>query len=228
MNIASKVFNTMPNILYIDTSGAAATVALSQNGQEAARRVHENANEQAAVLNIMIDEVLATAGISLSGISAISVCAGPGSYTGLRVGLSAAKGIAYATDIPLMLFNRLGLLAIESGANAGGTGIALKARTGEYFFAAYDSSGKEAIAPQHIFEKELGQLLAETPGLYVVTDDEAFALTGNAALIRPNHPADIMSWIPAAEQRWQQQQFDDLAYCEPFYLKAAYTTQSKK
>jgi tRNA threonylcarbamoyladenosine biosynthesis protein TsaB len=85
----------MPNLLYIDTSASKATVALSQEGRITAVRTHDNANEQAAVLNIMINNVLEEASCNLDQVDALCVCAGPGSYTGLRVGLSTAKGIAF-------------------------------------------------------------------------------------------------------------------------------------
>lgn len=215
----------MPHLLYIDTSAAVATVALSADGNIKAIRKHDNANEQAAVLNSMIDNVLTEASLSLDHIDAICVCAGPGSYTGLRVGLSTAKGIAYVKDIPLMLFNRLDLLAWGQDKQEP-FAIALKARNGEYFFASYTDKGIQSNPPQHLFEQDLMSYVTE--GLFFVTDDADFSMSQHKEVIDVNHSLHMDSWIAHAEKRFSLNQFDDLAYSEPFYLKAAYTTQSKK
>ncbi len=215
----------MPNLLYIDTSASVATVALSSAGRITALRKHENTNEQAAVLNTMIQDVLKDASLNIESVSAIAVCAGPGSYTGLRVGLSVAKGLAYVKDIPLMLFNRLDLLA-WSLQKTEPFGLAMKAREGEYFFASYNDSGEPAVAPQHIFAQDL--LPYAQQGLYFITDDAAFSLSENKELTDLNQVLNMDRWNARAEARFHAGQFDDLAYSEPFYLKSAYTTQSKK
>lgn len=215
----------MPNLLYIDTSASKATVALSQEGRTVAIRTHDNANEQAAVLNIMINNVLEEASCVMDNIDAICVCAGPGSYTGLRVGLSAAKGIAYVKDIPLMLFNRLDLIAWGQNKKEP-FAIALKARNGEYFFATYTDKGTQNNPPQHLFEQDLVAYTSQ--GLLFITDDAEFSVSQHKEVIDANYTLDMDSWIAHAGKRFSLNQFDDLAYSEPFYLKAAYTTQSKK
>lgn len=215
----------MPNLLYIDTAAAVATVALSAGGHIRAMRKHENAHEQAALLNTMVHEVLAEASLDMDGIDAICVCAGPGSYTGLRVGLSTAKGIAYVKDIPLMLFNRLDLLAWGQDRQSP-FALALKARAGEYFLATYTASGLQDVAPQHIFAQDLLPFAAQ--GIDFITDDPDFNSATDIQVIDPHNGINIDRWITRAEERFQQKHFDDLAYSEPFYLKGAYTTQSKK
>lgn len=219
----------MSTLLYIDTSAATATIALSANGSLLAIRKHHNAQEQAAVINLMIEDMLTTCQLSLDQVDALCICAGPGSYTGLRVGLSAAKGIAYALDKPLMLFNKLELIAEDFRAQHKDKQltIALKARLGEYFAAAYDASGKILLEPQHIFETELSALFQQSQGLLITDTDIAYP-AGTALPIPPDYSLNIATWIPAATARFSAQQFDDLAYSEPFYLKAAFTTQSKK
>lgn len=219
----------MPTLLYIDTSAATATVALSAEGRLLALRRHENAQEQAAVINLLVEDLLAECKLSLPQVDALCVCAGPGSYTGLRVGLSAAKGIGYALDKPLMLFNKLELIAQDFNARftAPRLTIALKARLGEYFAAAYDQHNQELMAPQHIFEAELNTLLSDTVGL-LVTDTDITYTAGQKETLPAGYAADMDSWIPFATARFAAGRFDDLAYSEPFYLKAAFTTQSKK
>jgi len=216
----------MAKLLFIDTSAGVATVAVSSNGAPAVVRTHENAQEQAAVIHFMIEDALKAAGITLQELDAFCVCAGPGSYTGLRVGLSAAKGMAYATDRPLMLFNKLDLLAGQSPLPGKPFVVALKARKGEYFIALFDEQGEKTEAPRHAFEQELEVYAAK--GYHFFTDDAGFAVGAPFTLIVADRISDIQPWIDKAAERFSRQQFDDLAYSEPFYLKAAYTTQSKK
>lgn len=215
----------MPDLLYIDTSGKTAVVALSCNGMLMAIRTHDDAREQAALLNGMIGEVLDASGIKPDGITAICVGAGPGSYTGLRVGLSTAKGLAYALDKPLMLFNNLDLLALKYEGEAA-MDIVLKAREGEYFFAQYDKEGKSTTPPQHMYAKDLASVL--NSDALLISDDETLHAAHSGQALQVDLTVSLDHWIPAAERRFSMEQFDDLAYSEPFYLKAAYTTQSKK
>ena len=217
----------MAKLLYIDTSGSIATVAIAEDGAPIAVAQHENANEQAAVLNGMVATVTEQANLQLKDIDGISVCAGPGSYTGLRVGLSNAKGLCYALDKPILLFNKLDLLAAEHVQNRA-FAIALKARQGEYFYAVYDAAGKISTAPKHAMEAEIIEDINNKPDLVFVTDEQDFALTENKIVLPTNSRIDMASWAKLAAERFASKAFDDLAYCEPFYLKAAYTTQSKK
>ncbi len=218
----------MSTLLYIDTSAGTATIALSANGTLIALRRHHQAQEQAAVINLLIEDLLQECNLQLRDLDALCVCAGPGSYTGLRVGLSTAKGIAYALDKPLMLFNKLELIARDFTARHTGTPVlvALKARLGEYFVAGYDAACTELTAPQHLFEADLNTLL-QVPCALLVSDME-IAYTGPKAMLPADYAADMDSWIPVATARFTEGRFDDLAYSEPFYLKAAFTTQSKK
>ena len=215
----------MPSLLYIDTSGNTALVARSENAEINALRRHENAREQAAVLPSMIEEVVSQLPGGLSALDGICVCAGPGSYTGLRVSLSAAKGICYALDKPLLLFNRLDLLAAGHD-ELPALCIALTARTGEYFYAAYQN-GNCVAEPQHIMEAALVQKLQDEPQWVLLTDASHLPAAQILAL-NDDQELNMEKWAVKALQRFEQASFDDLAYSEPFYLKAAYTTQSKK
>lgn len=213
----------MPNLLFIDTSGKTATVALSTGYRPVVVRRITDAREQAAALNLVIGEVMDAGERTLRDLDAIAVCAGPGSYTGLRVGMSTAKGLAYALEKPLMLFNQLDLLAAQYKED-GALMIALKARAGEYFFARYHSGGGAAEAPAHRFALEID---APEAALLLTDDPELFPHS-HRLLLNMEEGADMLSWIAQAATRFANSDFDDLAYSEPFYLKAAYTTQSKK
>jgi len=217
----------MANLLYIDTSGSTATIALSVNGMMAACRKHENAMEQAAVINVLIAEVMADAGLDLQALDAVAVCAGPGSYTGLRVGMSTAKGLCYALDKPLLLFSRLMLIALDRVQDKS-LWVILKARQGEYFAAAFDSGLNMKAEQRHYFEADLATALDEGDDSMLATDvPELFA--GYTTIAIPGgYSVNVERWIPAAEAAFNSGQFADVAYAEPYYLKAAFTTQSKK
>src|ERR1019366_2430074 len=104
----------MHYLLHIDTSTDTGAVAIGGDGNLLAYRANTETRNHATTINNMINDVLAEVKISLEDLSCIVVCAGPGSYTGLRIGLATAKGLCYALDKPLMLDNRLTLLAYQA------------------------------------------------------------------------------------------------------------------
>lgn len=217
----------MSTLLYIDTSADHIAIAASRKGQVLAEKRQYTTHQQAALINVMIEEVLVDAGLSLKAIDAIAVCGGPGSYTGLRVGLSAAKGLCFALSKPLMLFHKLFLLALStSRVSEGSILIALKARQEELFVAGYDNTMQEMLPPQHIFQNELEIILPEYN--LVLTNYEELPIFEGHKLLPLHHEIKMEKWTMHAAERYVQQEFDDLAYSEPFYLKAAYTTTAKK
>lgn len=212
----------MPTLLYIDTTAQIATIAIACNNNVISLH-HHNAKEQAAVINTLIDEVCTKANISLSNLDALVVCAGPGSYTGLRVSLSTAKGIAFALDKPLICLNKLDIIAAHYPYPQ--KAVALKARTGEYYFAQY-TNNETAFAPNHIFAQELSDFI-KNDTILVTDDAETLAPNYKTAPWSEVDFAEQTDWLTLAHQRFAAQVFDDTAYAEPFYLKAAYTTQAK-
>lgn len=101
----------MSTILNIETSGTICSVALSRNGKVISFKETDTEKSHASLLTPFIDEILKSAGIKFSELNAICVSKGPGSYTGLRIGVSTAKGIAYAMDLPLIGISTLEILA---------------------------------------------------------------------------------------------------------------------
>jgi tRNA threonylcarbamoyladenosine biosynthesis protein TsaB len=218
----------MSALLFIDTSAATATIALSENGEISALLRHRGARDQAAVLNVLIERVLREGGKAMPQLDAVCVCAGPGSYTGLRVGLSVAKGIAFALDKPLMLFDRMTLIALHltmTNKLAQKKAVVLKAREAEYFMACFDEGNQVFTAPQHVFVEELQ---AGIPATLSVITDEVLPIKNEQTILPPDFELNISPWSALAAKRLARQEFDDLAYSEPFYLKTAYTTISKK
>ena len=101
----------MALILQIETSTSACSVALSENGKELALAGRTEPNIHASHITLFIDEVMKKASVNYADLSAVAVSKGPGSYTGLRIGVSTAKGLSYALDIPLIAVNTLYAMA---------------------------------------------------------------------------------------------------------------------
>src|SRR5690606_27706945 len=110
----------MVYILNIETATKNCSVSLSKNGQTVAiKEVSEEQFSHAEKLHLFIKEVLAVEGISLENLNAVAVSKGPGSYTGLRIGVSAAKGLCYALNIPLIAIDTLAVLAEKISVDSG-------------------------------------------------------------------------------------------------------------
>jgi tRNA threonylcarbamoyladenosine biosynthesis protein TsaB len=205
---------------------------IAKNGVPIAYRQNENSRDHASVINRMVDEVLGEAGIQLKDIDAIAVCNGPGSYTGLRIGLATAKGYCYAASKPLILHNRLSLMLIEAASrqpHAGSYVALLPARNGEYY--AGSNNKKTAIAPRHILTTELNILLREAIAPLVIVGGIGDDLINNEQLsdsIFIEHEVlDISIWSTVTLQALKDRHFTDLAYAEPEYLKAAFVTSKR-
>lgn len=214
-------FEIMTNILLIDTASAHTQVALANEEGICSSILHERPNEQAAVLNEMIADLLHQAKLNKEAIAAIAVDGGPGSYTGLRVGLGLAKGLCFALDIPLMLFNRLEILT----AVLADVCYVLKARKDEGFLIA-KRNGELVMEPQHVFYQEFRW--ESIRDMECVTDDEQVLNYIEEAKLVDTTQLNMEVWNRMAQERYSNKNFDDLAYAEPCYLKGAFTTVSKK
>lgn len=218
----------MSDFLFIDTAAQTATVAITNEELVLADERLSNQKEQAAAINIMIENVLKKAEKKHRDIDCFCLCAGPGSYTGLRVGMSIAKGMAFALQKPLICFNRMQLIALSyQNAVSPNTDIAvvLQARKGEYFRALYTQTGNEKEPAEHIFEEELNKKIR--PNQVVITDYPELAVNNDKIFLPPAFSPNLKAWSALASNLFQEKQFTDLAYAEPFYLKAAFTTTPK-
>jgi len=149
----------MSLILSIDTATAQGSVALAKEGKLLAARQSDQQKDHAAWVHVAIRALLEETGCSLQQLDAVAVVAGPGSYTGLRVGMATAKGICYAGQIPLITLNTLYIMAfaarekIRSDKHAGMDEEKIlfcpmiDARRMEVFMALYDGSLKEIVSP---------------------------------------------------------------------------------
>ncbi len=227
----------MTYILQIDTSADHGTVALTANGDPVAIAINEQSRDHAAAIHRMMEEVLATAGIDMKRLRAVAVCAGPGSYTGLRIGLAVAKGFCYALDIPLILHNKLTLLAYQAiimeQPEAGILhAVISKARAGEYFAACYSNvTMQPVLEPQHIQHDRLtGWLQSVTSGLEVITDQEnpeASLVAADHIRYYPLEKIDIKTWGNLAYRDYKNNKTTDPATATPFYMKDVYINKAK-
>ncbi len=224
----------MALILAIETTTRLCSVALGRNGVLLAEReVESERGAHAEKVNVFVAEVIAEARVELKDIDAVAVGLGPGSYTGSRIGLSAAKGLCYALDKPIIGVNTLTTLTHAAGISAPGALSCwpmIDARRMEVFTQEHDASGR-VIGEMHplILEEEW---IANGSECYVYGDgaDKALELWKQADHVvhMPGIKAHARAMLALAEQRFSEGAFDDLAYLVPLYGKDANVTQAKQ
>ncbi len=223
----------MSLILHIDTASEHASVSLANDGILLGVRENNSQRDHAAFLQPAVDELFSSNGILPGDLKAVSVVSGPGSYTGLRVGMASAKGYCYALNIPLLTVSSLHLLAASAiGSEAFIPGSILcpmiDARRMEVFTATYNpdcsqlSSPVALILDEHSFETELSR----GPVLFFGSGAgkwENVCSHPNArfAKISP----DPATFARLSYQLYEQQSFTSLAYSEPLYVKEFYSAQ---
>jgi tRNA threonylcarbamoyladenosine biosynthesis protein TsaB len=220
----------MTYLLYIDTSTDIGTVAISGDEKLLAYKLNSDSRNHASFINIMIKEVLAENNISLQQLDGIVMCAGPGSYTGLRIGLATAKGLCYVLDKPLFLHNKLTLLCWQEYYNDLKKYEAymaiLTAREKEYFISAHDNNLNCIIAPEHISGDRLDDLISDLKKVLIITDNDKIVtnnLIHNKIHIVKNISIRLNQWVLYALKEYKCNNSVNLSVSEPFYLKQVYT-----
>lgn len=220
----------MTTILLIDTSADTGTIAISVNGAVISRRDQPDNRNHAASINVLINEALAECGITMQQLSAVAVCAGPGSYTGLRIGMSTAKGICFALNKPLILNNKLTLLAnqacvIEKDKYDYYLPL-LTAREKEYFVALYNNKLNTISEPAHIVAAQIADITKGKNNIFLTGSPEIGTFSHefvNITHTSVNTTIDIDVWALYATERCHCNDFVNLSTAEPFYLKQVYT-----
>jgi tRNA threonylcarbamoyladenosine biosynthesis protein TsaB len=219
-------------LLLIDTSGPTAFVALSRGGRILFSEENPLAKEHASWLHPAIGRLMEQAGAENSGASpeAVAISAGPGSYTGLRVGMAAAKGICYALKIPLITVNTLQLMA-EAMVPLAKEKHALicpmiDARREEVFTALYAADMREIRAPQAlILEKtSFDEILRENLVLFSGSGSEKWKMltsSKNAIFITQIDVKESLATISA--HYFEEKKWTELIHSAPIYLKEFYT-----
>ena len=220
----------MSLILSLDTSTQNCSVALHENGQLITQELVDEEGSHSKSLTLLIEKVMKTAGRALAELSAVAVSNGPGSYTGLRIGLATAKGICFALDKPLICLPTLQVLASAVDAPSGSLLLPmLDARRMEVYAAVYSSSLKE-VSPQeaHILNQESYQSHANVVvfGNGSAKWQESCTHPSITFLDGPLLPeAQFMGKL--AHEAFLNQTFENLVTKEPDYLKEYMGTKPK-
>jgi len=227
----------MAVILNIETSTPICSVALAKNGVVVAVIENEGENLHASQLAIYIEEIFKEANISIKDIDAVAVSEGPGSYTGLRIGVSTAKGIAYAADKKLIAVSTLQSIAIGAKLSGNFSENAwfcpmIDARRMEVFMAFYDFEGKQqsGVSAKVITENDFEEELNLRPIVFAGNGAEKCksSITHHNALFIKDIKASAKYMAMLSEKNYEQKNFKDVAYFEPFYLKDFVATVSQK
>lgn len=219
----------MATILHIDTSGSTAAICIASNASISSYRINENRNDHAAFLQPAIIDVLKEQNISFNQLDAIAVSMGPGSYTGLRVGLSSAKGLCYALNLPLITINSLQIIALAGALehhHPKALYVAMiDARRMEVFTAIYDSNAKEIVAPQALVlqPNSYESYLIDKKIIFLGDGAEKFSRIcthKNAIFLKSYQP--LQAFVNLAFENFNTNFFANLAYAEPLYVKEFY------
>lgn len=225
----------MSIILCIETGTEVCSVSISNDNQLLASRISAEPQAHAKLLGIFIDEVLKECNLTTADLSAVAISEGPGSYTGLRIGVSTAKGICYGANKPLIAVGSLEALtygALQQISNPDALFCPMiDARRMEVYTALYDGSGNQ--------QSEVEAMIIDEGSFAIELEKGPIYFFGNGAakcastITHPNAKfievePSAANMIPLALDRLMAQSFVDVAYYEPFYLKDFVVTKSKK
>jgi tRNA threonylcarbamoyladenosine biosynthesis protein TsaB len=210
-------------ILHLETATKVCSVALSLNGQiKQLKEIQEAGFSHGENLTLLIEEILKSEGIKSNQLFAVSIASGPGSYTGLRIGVSTAKGFCYALSIPLIAVDALvsiQQIAIEKYPSQNIIPM-IDARRMEVFAAVYNSKG-EIIKPISADVLDENSYAEFEP--FVACGDGAEKLIelwkGREIIFATEILSSAKGQAQLAYQQFEQKAFEDVAYFEPFYLK---------
>jgi tRNA threonylcarbamoyladenosine biosynthesis protein TsaB len=229
----------MSLILSTDTSTKACTVSLADNGTVIAQNsLHEEGFSHAEQLHVLMQATLSDSGHTWKELDAVAIGKGPGSYTGLRIGVSAAKGICYALGIPLISLPTLQVMsaqALRLGEIPQNALLRpmLDARRMEVYTASFDSSLQEVTPCEaKVIEEDAFLDELEKGPVYFFGDGmekcrSQLETMPNAYFIKDVFPG-AESMAELAQQAFNQKRFEDVAYFEPFYLKEFIAKPPKK
>jgi len=216
-------------ILNIETSTKNCSVTLAKEGNTVIiKEIAEQNFSHSEKLHLFIDEILKQARISYKDLSAIALSKGPGSYTGLRIGTSTAKGLCFALDIPLIALDSLQILARQVTHKDGLIIPMIDARRIEVYTATFDSNYNKISKTQALVidENSFSQI---TQTAYFIGDG---AEKCKPFLQRENFIFLDKIIYPSAQEmsllsfeKFLAQEFEDIAYFEPFYLKEFFTVK---
>lgn len=227
----------MEKIILIETSTALCSAAIAENGEITAYRESSTPKAHASQTAVFVRDILGERGISARDCDAFCVSMGPGSYTGLRVGVSTAKGLCFGTGKPLIAVGTLDILvwqAISENLLPEGCRYIVPmvdARRMEVYTAVFSAEGRRLteVAPLIVTEDSFSRELSEGKVLFIGDGAEKCSgiLSGHDATFVQCCPKASAMLVPALEE-YKNKRFKDTAYFEPFYLKEFTATVSRK
>lgn len=226
----------MSCILSIETSTSVCSVALSAEGKVLFEKSSFEGPSHAALLGVFVEEALSVLKENERKLDAVAVSSGPGSYTGLRIGVSLAKGLCFGWNIPLISIHTLDIMAAtvikQQVVDPDCLYCAmLDARRMEVYASIYDSS-------MHTVRETVADIVdADTYASYLekgkvcffgngATKCQSVITSSNALFVEDIHPLAV-NMVTLAEEAYNKGQFEDVAYFEPFYLKEFQATIAK-
>ncbi len=213
----------MAYILNLETATKNCSVALAKDGKTIlCKQIAEQGYSHAEKLHVFIEEIFKEANVNFSEVQAVAVSKGPGSYTGLRIGVSAAKGLCYALEIPLISIDTMQVLAKRVIIEDGLIVPMIDARRMEVYSAVFDKNFiKIKDVEAEILTENSYQDVDQT--VYFVGDCQEKCKT---VLVKDNFKFLPEIIFPSANEmstlsfeKFQNNDFEDVAYFEPFYLK---------
>lgn len=215
----------MPVLLLIDTAIDQAQIGLSVDGRLLAEKKHLLRQDHATFLHPAIQQILSDQHLSIRQLDGIAVSAGPGSYTGIRIGMATASGLAYALRCPLMALSTLELIAremIQTYPEADFYAPLIDARRMEVFTAVYDKQGHPQLSPQpHILTDEsFAPFLQKAVVVFGGNGAAKWRQRcSNSRAIWHNTISNLLTMNELALQHWKNQNFIQAHQATPLYLK---------
>lgn len=223
----------MAIILNIETSTEVCSVSLAQNGETLFLKESTEGLNHSELLTVFIEDLFHENNLKLEGIDAVAVSMGPGSYTGLRIGVSVAKGICYGLDKPLIGIGSIDAIGdyvarnISEFLDAASEELIvcpmIDARRMEVYTALYNSHGNsmQAVSAEIIDEESFAEVLAKQAVLFCGNGAEKCKskLSHSNALFEGPVKTSARFMQNLAETKYKNKEFEDVAYFEPFYLK---------
>ncbi len=223
----------MPKFILIESSGDICSAAVSNGNQIMAEKSIQEPNSHSIYLAQFVNEVLKESGIKIAELDAIVIGGGPGSYTGLRIGCSLAKGLCFGSDLPLIACSTLAAFAVSAQ---------LEFPKAERFISLIDARRMDAYLG--VFDKKLNSIADEQ---FITIDAQlAFDYThgetiacGSGALkwVQGFNPENILinshtgiyarNLLPEALKKWEAGVLESVAYYEPNYIKSVFVTKPK-
>jgi tRNA threonylcarbamoyladenosine biosynthesis protein TsaB len=220
----------MAYILNIHTATETAIVNLTRDGRVEGSLINHDTKQHAAFLHAAIQELLQQNNIEIKKISAIGVSTGPGSYTGIRVGLATANGLCYALNLPLITFNSLELLALSSAKFVKDADALycpmIDARRMEVFTAVYDFGLQELIPPSAMILDENSFVdRLDTNKIYFSGSGtiKFRKLNRNSNSVFIDEPISSESLAGISWQKFKENNYEILPYAQPLYIKNFHT-----